>query len=198
MFKQLLVHAGTAVFIGLSATTLSAHGANLSAFDAGKKAFEKGNYKEAVTQFEKAKKSGDRRVALHYNLGVSYYRLGDMTEAKRNFKIVSRNRGMAALGHYNLGLVARKENDREAAISEFKKVLEISKDKKLIRLADQNLSEIYNYVGVWRGGVSARLGYDTNVTTAADGTPAGSSAFTTVGAYTDYLISAACSSRCVR
>lgn len=188
MFKQLLVHAGTAVFIGLSATTFSAYGANLSAFDAGKKAFEKGNYKEAVTQFEKAQKAGERRVALYYNLGVSYYRLGDMSAAKRNFKIVAQNRGMAALGHYNLGLVARKESDRETAISEFKKVKKISKDKKLIRLADQNLSEIYNYVGVWRGGLSARLGHDSNVTAAAEGTPAGASTFMTVGAYTDYLI----------
>ena len=162
--------------------------AETSPFNEGKRAFQRGDYRKAVQAFELARKHGETRVALYYNLGVSYYKLGNFDDARINFEIVARNTRMAGLAHYNLGLVARKQNKRDVAISEFKLVSKTTRDEKLIILADRNLEALYSYQGIWRGAVLARFGYDTNVTAAATDQPAGSSPFLSLGAYADYLI----------
>ena len=145
MFRRLMVTSSIVILL-YSSGVFAQVSAAPSAFDQGKQAFQQGDYQRAVQAFELARKRGEARVALYYNLGVSYFRLGKYDDAKRNFEIVARNKRMAALAHYNLGLVARKQNDRETAISEFRKVGEISKDKKLAALADRNLDELYSYI----------------------------------------------------
>ena len=54
-------------------------------FRQGIVASKQGNHTEALTAFEQAKAKGLDSAALHYNLGVSYFRLGRYQEAEQAF-----------------------------------------------------------------------------------------------------------------
>ena len=186
-YKRLTAGSLLTVFWAL-AIPVSSLAASPSWFDQGKEAFRRGDYQNAARAFEQAREGGVHRVALYYNLGVSYYRLGRYAEAKKNFKIVARNRSMAALANYNLGLIALREKQRDVAEEYFTIVVRTTKDRKLRVLAQRNLENLSNKVGIWKGGLSGKIGYDSNITAAADGTPTGASTFLSFSAFTDSLL----------
>ena len=188
MGSKRLIVSGLLASVLILTVPITSLAASPSNFEQGKQAFKKGNYQGAVEAFERARKAGVRRVSLYYNLGVSYYKLGRYKEAKKNFKIVKRNKRMAPLANYNLGLVAEKEKQRDVAKKYYSTVLKTSRDKKLRALAQRNLDKLRDKLGVWKGAVSAKIGYDSNVTSAAAGTPAGASSFLAFSAFTNNLL----------
>lgn len=186
--SKLRLSASAVLAVFLLVVQVSVKASGKSEFESGKKAFQQEKYKKAVVHFERARKSGVRRVALYYNLGVTYYRLGEYEKAKTNFSIVTRDRRLAPVAYYNLGRIARKQKQPDVAKQHFSRVIKISKDQKLTRLARSNLAELRSKRGIWTGAVSAKFGYDDNVT-AASGAAQGSSTFMSVSAFTDNLIS---------
>lgn len=132
-------------------------------FKAGLSAFRSGDYRKAGRDFEAARRAGMKSVALHYNLGVTYYHLGRYSSATGMFKRLLRNRKWEALANYNLGLIALKQERKKAAIQHFR-LASKTVDKKLHTLATVMLSRLGQQLGGrWRSYFRAGIGYDDNV-----------------------------------
>ncbi len=134
-------------------------------FRKGQQAFRSGQYQQALEWFQQARRAGLKNVAIHYNLGVTYYRLGRYHEAEQAFLATARYPEMAPLAWYNLGLVKRQQGDKKAAAEWFRKAREGSRDSKLRQLAAERLAELRAH---WQGFVSAGIGYDDNITLLSD------------------------------
>ena len=133
-------------------------------FEQARQAFKKGDFALAVQEFKKAQQAGMDNAALHYNLGVSYYRLGDYRKAEAAFLRTARFRRMAPVAYYNLGLVKLRQKQNEAAASWFQKTIDTTTDKKLRTLAERMLRNTQTKHAGWDGYIYAGIGYDDNVT----------------------------------
>ncbi|MFW2373163.1 MAG: tetratricopeptide repeat protein [Gammaproteobacteria bacterium] len=147
-------------------------------FDQGKKYFNAGDYQKAVDYFERARRQGLKSIALYYNLASSYYKLGDFDNARRYFQTLEEKPNMKPLATFNLGLVAKKTGDYAAARSYFQTVLNISKDQKLLSLANSELTKLAGVsrpkapTKAWLGYASVSAGTDSNINIAPiDGAP---------------------------
>lgn len=138
-------------------------------FKRGLELFRSGDYAAAVAKFESAQKQGIDSVSLHYNLGSSYYKLGDYQKARMHFNQVKKYPAMRDLADYNLGLIAQKTSDPNGARQYFTSVRKLSKDEKLRAMAERQLSSLKDMGKPWLAYVSARLGYDDNITAAPSG-----------------------------
>lgn len=134
-------------------------------FRKGQQAFREGQYQQALEWFQQARRGGLKNVAIHYNLGVTYYRLGRYRKAESAFLTTARYPRMAPLAWYNLGLVKQKQGDREAAAKWFRKARDESRDPKLRRLAAERLAALKSR---WQSFASAGIGYDDNITLLSD------------------------------
>jgi tetratricopeptide (TPR) repeat protein len=113
-----------------------------AAFDAGRRAFEAGDYREALTQFERARAEGLRGPALAYDIGVSAYKLGDYARAETVFRdIAARYPRMRSLARYNLGLALLKQGRDEAAATAFD-LARAGNDPRVAALADAALRRL--------------------------------------------------------
>lgn len=139
-------------------------------FKRGTNAFAKGDYEQAAEFFKAAKRSGLNTIALHYNLGVTYFRLKRYREARQEFERLTADSGTAALAHYNLGRIALASGDQSKARNHFQITFRTATDKKLRRLADDRLRELaaVEKVRKWSGYFSLGAGYDDNVSLIAD------------------------------
>lgn len=63
-----------------------AHGWAQSAFDKGNAAYRKGDYKEAVNDYESILKSGKESAEVYFNLGNAYYKLNRVAPAIYNYE----------------------------------------------------------------------------------------------------------------
>lgn len=140
-------------------------------FSNGIQAFDEGDYEKALEFFQKAQQADLNSSALHYNFGVTYYKLKRYVEARREFEGLSKESETAALAHYNLGLIGLAVGDKTEAGKHFRFALRKTKDPKLRRIAGDRLGEMSmaERAGAWAGYVSLAAGYDDNVYFIADG-----------------------------
>lgn len=83
-------------------------------FEQGCKAYEQGNYKEAVSQWEGVLKDGKESGEVFYNLGNAYYRVGDMAHAVLNYERAHRLMPRDKDTKENLALAYSKIEDKIA------------------------------------------------------------------------------------
>lgn len=150
------------------------------AFAVGTAAFAVEDYLLALSSFQSARDAGMEGPAIHYNIGVSHYRLGQLGQAKAEFLVIAeRYPAMRELAEYNLGLVAERQGDADAAETHFRWALKNAGDEKIRRLAGLKLSatSVANESS-WYRWFNVRLGHDDNVRLLSDdvAVPAGESA----------------------
>lgn len=85
--------------------------------DAADRLYEKGNYKQAVKQYEALLKEGES-AALYYNLGNSYYRLDDIPNAVLSYERAQRLSPGDEDIRFNLQLAQAKTIDKFSPESE--------------------------------------------------------------------------------
>jgi tetratricopeptide (TPR) repeat protein len=139
-------------------------------FKRGTNAFANGDYEQAVEFFKAAKRSGLNTLALHYNLGVTYFRLKHYREAQQEFERLTGDSGTAPLAHYNLGRIALEGGEKSKARDHFQTTFRTATNKKLRRLADDRLRELAaaEKDRRWSGYFSLGAGYDDNAALIAD------------------------------
>lgn len=92
------------------------------AFVAGETAFAAADYRRAVEHFEAARDAGLAGPAVHYNIGVSYYRLGEYERAGQTFSMIAeRFPAMRELAVYNLGLALLRQDRQAEAVAAFER-----------------------------------------------------------------------------
>jgi len=163
--------AGSVLRILFASILFAVTGATFAAgesWDFGKQAFENGDYAAALTYFETARDDGLDGPAVHYNIGVSQFKLGHYRAAGQTFSLLAdlfpKMRGLA---EYNRGLVARRLGETTEARAHFLQAYEHSPDDRTIRvLASQRLAELepdVRMVSQWTGAFGVRIGDDDNV-----------------------------------
>lgn len=134
-------------------------------FQSGRVAFEANDYAAALASFEAALDAGFDRPTLHFNIGVTAYRLGRYERAQRAFLEVARQPEMAALAHYNLGLVALGRGDSADAKRWFAQCKGETQDERLLGLASTQLARLTPQRAPtpgWAAYASLMAGYDDN------------------------------------
>jgi len=76
------------------------------AFDAGIKAFKAQQYTDALTHFLHARDTGLVHSKLHYNLGVTYYKLRNYALSYQELLTATQDPNMAFAAHLNAGFAA--------------------------------------------------------------------------------------------
>ena len=148
-------------------------------WSAGKQAFQAGDYESALLFFMTARDAGLEGPAVHYNIGVSQYKLGHYSAAQQKFALIARRYPkMRGLAEYNLGLTANRMGERANARAHFLKAFELSPDDRKLRiLASRRLRELEPEVRTaarWSGAFGVRIGNDDNVALLDEaGLPAG-------------------------
>jgi hypothetical protein len=138
-------------------------------FDAGRVAFQGGDYDAALKHYEAAAAAGLEGSVVDFNIGVAAYRAGKLNRAEQAFTQAARSASMSSLAHYNLGLVAQSRGDHDSARKWFQHVAEIADDERLKNLALRQLGHTEGSVRRnWNGYASAGVGHDDNVALAPD------------------------------
>lgn len=159
-------------------------------FEQGLKAFKKGDFNSALAAFRNAEQKGLRTSALDYNLGVVNYKLGKLDQAAEYFSRLTGDRKLAQLAHYNLGLIAERQDNKTAALENYRKSRKGS-DKDIMLLSEYRMSKLSGSgsVSSWYGLVSVAVGYDDNVNLISNNSPTQTSdTYTEIFAYASYLV----------
>jgi hypothetical protein len=135
-------------------------------FEAGRAAFQAGDTATALDDFLAARKAGMDSPALHYNLGVCYFRLQRYAEAVREFRILTTQPENASVGHYNIGLIALHLGKTAEARAHFRRTLGLNPPAEIKTLAENALRSLPPAPAAkrYQGLISAAAGYDDNVT----------------------------------
>lgn len=149
----------------LAARTADAATAATQDFAAATQAFHKADYAQALTLFLHAREAGMNTPTLHYNLGVTYYRLHRYTEAESEFRLLLSDRANAPVANYNLGLIALQRGQRDQARAYFTRTRDADAPPQLRNLAVAALARMTEAPATPRvqGVVSLSAGYDDNV-----------------------------------
>jgi hypothetical protein len=172
--------------------TATANAAIENDWQAGKQAFATGDIESALVFFETARDAGLEGPAVHYNIGVSQFKLGRYRDARQTFEFIARRfPQMRGLAEHNLGLIARRTGREADAREHFLNAHEFSPDDRTIRvLASRNLREIEperRTASRWSSVVGLHGGYDDNIVLRDEtGLPAGT---TTESPMTDAFVS---------
>lgn len=139
-------------------------------FNEGVKAASAGDYRSALSHFQKARKAGLNIPALQFNFGVTYYRLGQYENARKVFVELSKIDSYRQLANYNLGLVANKQNKKSEAIAAFQQAYREGDSDKIKTLSGEALSRLgakpkkpLMSANKWAGLASISLESDSNV-----------------------------------
>ena len=164
--RRIVFHCGI-ICLALAASFAGA-AAVADDWSAGKQAFATGDFASALVHFERAREAGLDSPAVHYNIGVTQFRLGRYGEASESFRLIARRfPAMRGLAEYNLGLVARRLGNDADARAHFLRAWELSPaDRKLRVLASRRLRELQPQARTasrWSGAVGVRAGNDDNV-----------------------------------
>ena len=161
-------------------------------WQAGQQAFRAGDLESALASFEAARDAGLEGPAVHYNIGVSQFKLGRYSDARQTFEFIARRfPQMRGLAEYNLGLIARRIGKEADAREHFLNAHEFSPDDRTIRvLASRNLRELEperRTASRWSSIIGLRGGHDDNIVLRDEtGLPAGT---TTESPMTDAFLS---------
>jgi tetratricopeptide (TPR) repeat protein len=101
-----------------------------------------GIYHAALLRYRQAAAAGLDTPLLHYNLGVTYYRLGQYPQAVSEFQRAAEDPDLAALATYNGGLAHRAAGDAGAALEAFKTVAGQARQRDLRRLAQRAAASV--------------------------------------------------------
>ena len=151
-------------------------------WQSGTQAFEQDDYEKALVIFESARDAGQSGPAVHYNIGVSQYKLGRYRDARNTFELIAnRYPRMQALVEYNLGLVALKLNRNDDARQHFRRSYDLSADDETLRTLSATMfartEPAAEVDSNWFGAIGFRAGYDDNVALRDDlGLPLGTTA----------------------
>lgn len=104
-------------------------------FDQGVQASRAGDHLRAGQFFSAALLQGFDVPALHYNLGVTYYRLGNYQKSKAEFQKLLNNKKLSPVACYNLGLIAARNGEDRVAINYFGIAYNISESPELRQLS---------------------------------------------------------------
>jgi hypothetical protein len=138
------------------------------AWSNGTRAFELGDYSTALTFFESARDAGQRGPAVHYNIGVSQYKLGQYQRSRHTFELIAKQYPkFLALSEYNLGLIANRQGNTDPARKHFQNAYDLSaNDETLSALSATMLARTEPGAKPspdWFGAIGMRAGYDDNV-----------------------------------
>ncbi|MEW5757209.1 MAG: tetratricopeptide repeat protein [Pseudomonadota bacterium] len=169
-WKNCAYLVGGVLVLCLLAGQVYAAGSGENAYARGLAAMRAGDYAEAIQYLDAAQQAGVRHTRLHYNRGVSLYRLGRYDEAELAFEAVAMDPPMAPMAYFNLGLISERRGDAVRARQWFERALRETDDESLRTVARRKLSGLGENgdAGVraasrWSGEWSAALGYDSNV-----------------------------------
>lgn len=169
-----LVWIGLLIGVGLSAMPAFAGEDDAGrAFREGVVAFQGGDLQRSRVLLEQAAAMGYSTSALHYNLGVVYYRLERYDRAETEFErlLDTPHRDLA---RYNLGLIAKATGRTEQADRLFHEVANTAAEQKLRELARRQLDLQQRPVDdpmSWLLFASAGLGYEENLSLLPDTAP---------------------------
>jgi len=95
--------------------------------------YHKGDYNEAIKQFQEALKLNPEKAEIHYNLGLTYQAKGLWDEAIEEYRKALELNPEDAEAHNNLGIVYYNQGNCQKAIEEFKFALSINPDFEIAR-----------------------------------------------------------------
>ncbi len=101
----------------------------------GRAAYEAGNYEEALSAFEEAKKERPDDPAVEYNRGVALAQLGRIAEAKSAFQRVTESKRpeLQEKSWYNLGNIHATTGERKEALQAYRRALRLDPNDELAR-----------------------------------------------------------------
>lgn len=104
---------------------------------------EDGNYKEAVTAFQKAVDEGKKTAEAYRGLGMAYYELEDYESAKDAFeKAISAGGGKNQAIYNFLGICGMKLNDYNYALEQFNQGISLSQNSGTSMEDAESFSEV--------------------------------------------------------
>jgi hypothetical protein len=137
-------------------------------FAAGTRAFEAGDFRRALEDFQAAMTAGEEGPAVRYNVAVCYYKLGDYRRAEEAFSdLALRFPEMRDLADYNLGLALVRQDRTGEARTAFERA-QVGNDAQIAALAAAMLDRLEPDQNAasprpWTRLIDARVGYDDNV-----------------------------------
>jgi tetratricopeptide (TPR) repeat protein len=99
----------------------------------GLSCYQKGDYNEAIKQFQKALKLNPEKAEIHYNLGLTYQAKGLFDKAIEEYRKALELNPEDAEAHNNLGIIYYNQGSYQKAIEEFNHALSINPDFKIAR-----------------------------------------------------------------
>lgn len=108
----------------------------------GNDLFRSGLYRAALLRYREASAAGLDTPLLHYNLGVTHYKLEQYGAAQVELELASRDSRLAPLALFNLGLASRARNERAAAERWFNLALERAEQRDLRKLIERALASL--------------------------------------------------------
>jgi hypothetical protein len=129
--------------------------------------FRAGAFALALEKFLQARAAGLDTPVLHYNLGVTYYKLQQDDKAAAQFEALLADPKFSDFARYNLGLIAQRSGRKADAQRYFRAVETESRNAQLRLLARSNLRGKAAPSHPWHGYVELGGGYDDNVALAA-------------------------------
>ncbi len=113
-----MVHPGFATALGVLEK-------NHPIVEQGRKAYEKGDYEEALRQFDAAKKDLPSSASLDFNRGNALFKLGRMEEANQAYHraLETERSDLKEKDYYNLGNVWAQMGNVKEAVAAYRKAL---------------------------------------------------------------------------
>lgn len=104
--------------------------------------FDKGDYKNAVTNYDKAIERDPKDIYSYNNRGLTYINLGDYDRAIADFNKAMELDPNYDKPYYNRALAYEDLRQTSDAIQDFEKVLELSTDLTLRKYAEEELKKL--------------------------------------------------------
>ncbi len=115
-------------------------------YNAGNDMLKAGNYNGAIDSYDKALQI-EKDYRIYYQKGQAQKKAGNLEAAKNSFEESIKHKSDFEAGYNALGGVYFSLGNYEAAVTNFEKVMQISKDNKTKTKVKTNLSLAYSKMG---------------------------------------------------
>lgn len=109
----------------------------------GHLAEKKGNVSDAVNFFEKALRSGNRSIDIHYKLGNLYFDMADYKNAYEHFRRVIDLQPDKANAYFFAGRSIKSLGKNNLAVNYFSKYLTFQTDEQKVKWIRQNMPNLF-------------------------------------------------------